>query len=171
MDELEEIRQRKLAEYQQRAGAHEQQAQQEAQARSQIDALERELRNFLTDDGWEQWNNAKLSNQNLAYTAAQTIIMAGRSGQLREKLDREGVKNILRTILQKTSREITIKGMTPLSSSEPEPKKESTPENEETQSSEKDEASKSTPENQSSTQDSPQEEVSSESIKDTSTND
>ena len=111
MDELDEIRKRKLAELQQRASSQEDLANRQAQAEAQLNALERQLRLYLTDDGWEQWNNAKLSNKEVAYTAAQSIIMAGQRGQIQGKLNREEVKSILRAIVSKTTREIKIKGL------------------------------------------------------------
>jgi len=115
LSEIDEIRKRKLAELQQRVAAQEAyqdpQAQAADRARQQLHALEQMLRQFLTADAWEQWNNAKLANSENAYMAAQSIVQMGQAGRLNKKLGREEIKEILRVIISKTRREITIKGM------------------------------------------------------------
>jgi programmed cell death protein 5 len=110
MDELEEIRKRKLAEMQ--SQAQEQQAareQQEAAARQQLAQLEHALRQALTPDAWEQWSMAKVGNAENAYLAGATILRYIQAGQLHPKVNKEQVRAILSEVGKQTRREFNIK--------------------------------------------------------------
>ena len=69
--ELEAIRQRKLAEMQR---AHQENQVKEraiSQAKAQIEAA---MKNLLTTEAWDQWNNAKIANEQNAFIAASEFI-------------------------------------------------------------------------------------------------
>jgi len=111
-EELESIRQKKLAELQQQQEAAEQRAQQETAAKQQIETV---LRQILTPDAWEQWNNLKyrdsISGTSFAHQVAVLLIQAAQSGQIQGQITKEQLKRFLAVVQQKTSREINIKGL------------------------------------------------------------
>ena len=68
-------------------------------------------------DAWEQWNSAKLAdvaakkqgiNRENAYAAAVAIIQGAKSGQIKNKVNREQIREILSTIGKQTRREWKI---------------------------------------------------------------
>jgi len=111
-EELESIRQKKLAELQQQYAEAEQRAQQETVAKQQIETV---LRQILAPDAWEQWNNLKyrdnISGTSFAHQVAILLIQAAQSGQIQGQISKEQLKRFLAVVQQKTSREIKIKGL------------------------------------------------------------
>ena len=110
--ELDALRQKKLAELQQQQQEAEQQAQQEASAKQQIETV---LKQILTQDAWEQWNNLKyrdsISGTSYAHQVAITLIQATQGGQIQGPINKEQLKRFLAVVQQKTRREINIKGL------------------------------------------------------------
>lgn len=113
--ELEAIQKRKLEQLKQSQEAQAQREQQELQAKSQIETM---LRPLLTADAWEQWNNAKMAdlaakkqgiNRENAYAAAVAVIQGAKSGQIKGKVTKEQIREILSTIGKQTRREWKIR--------------------------------------------------------------
>lgn len=110
MDELEQIRQRKLEEMRRaQAEQADQQAQQKEVAEQQLSQLEYAVKQLLTSDAWEQWSAAKMANPENAYLAAAEIVRQAQMGKLQGKINREQVREILRAVGRQTRREFNIK--------------------------------------------------------------
>ncbi len=105
-NELEAIRQRKLAEMQR--SREEQSVREQAvnQAKAEIESA---MKALLTPDAWDQWNNAKIANEQNAFIAAQELIRLAQKGQIKGKITREQIRAVLATIAKQTTRDITIK--------------------------------------------------------------
>ena len=97
--ELESIRQKKLAELQQQQESAEHMAQQENSAKHQIETV---LRQILTPDAWEQWNNLKyrdtVSKTTFAHQVGMMLIQASQSGQVPGKINKEQLKRFLAVV-------------------------------------------------------------------------
>jgi programmed cell death protein 5 len=110
--ELEAIRQKKLAELQEQQAVAQQHAQQEASAKHQVETV---LKQILTPDAWEQWNNLKyrdtISRTGNAHRVAILLIQAVQTGQVQGKINKEQLKKFLSIVQEKTHREINIKGL------------------------------------------------------------
>jgi len=85
------------------------QAEQEAVAHQQLAQLETAVKQLLTPDAWEQWNNAKMTNAENAYMAAATIVKYAHMGKVQGKLNKEQVREILRAVGRQTKKEFNIK--------------------------------------------------------------
>ena len=105
-DELDAIRQRKLAEMQR--SHQESSAREQAVSRAKAE-IEAAMKNLLTPDAWDQWNNAKIANEQNAFIAAQELIRLAQGGQIKGKITREQIRAVLATIAKQTTRDITIK--------------------------------------------------------------
>ncbi len=104
-EELAEIRKKKLEELQR---AQEEQLQREqaiAQAKVQIDRV---MKQVLEPDAWDQWNNAKFGNEDIAYAGAQVILQAIKTGQIKGKVSKEQLRSILSEVNKATHREFKI---------------------------------------------------------------
>ncbi|MFP4530126.1 MAG: DNA-binding protein [Halodesulfurarchaeum sp.] len=96
-DRLEELREQKLQELQESqgeggAGDEAMEAQRE-QAEAQKKAL---LRQHLTDGARKRLNTVKMSREQFGEQVEQQIVALARSGRLREKIDEEKMKELLR---------------------------------------------------------------------------
>jgi len=101
MDELEEIRKKKLAELQaQQQALDDQQKQLEAEV--QLDSI---LRRLLSPEAMQRLKNVKLINKERYLQAAQVIIYLQQSGKLPPKVD----DNTIKRLLEKLSRKSEIK--------------------------------------------------------------
>jgi len=94
-DELDEIRQQKMA--------HMKQAEQQAQAEAQLKQL---LDVIMTSAAKERIMNVRLVNKELYLKAAQYILLMYRAGKLQGKLEEQALIQLLKTLSQK--REIKI---------------------------------------------------------------
>lgn len=107
--ELEELRQKRIAEIQSRQSAAEHQAKQEVAAKQQIEAL---LKQILTPDAMEQWGNLKyrdaMSGTSYAHQVALLLVQAAQNGQVQGKINKEQLKRFLQIVHEKTHREISI---------------------------------------------------------------
>lgn len=99
MDEIEEIKRRKLAELQKRYEEELKRKEEEEKIKEQIETT---LRILLTVDAWDQWNNAKIANPENAYTAAVAIVNSAREGRIKGKVTKEQLKQILRKVASST---------------------------------------------------------------------
>ena len=104
-NELADIRKKKLEQMQNEREDQIHKEQQIAQAKNQIDSA---LRNVLAQDAWEQWNTARFGNEENAYAAAQVILQAVQSGQLRPKISKEQIRTILGKVSDITRKEFRI---------------------------------------------------------------
>lgn len=95
MGELDEIRQKRLQELQNQLAA--QQAEQ-AQARQQIDALERLVKNYLDREATVRYGTLKTAHPELAVQLLVMIANAVESGVVRERLTDAQLKEILKKI-------------------------------------------------------------------------
>jgi programmed cell death protein 5 len=96
-DRLEELREQKLQELQESeggegAGEEAMEAQRE-QAEAQKKAL---LRQHLTDGARKRLNTVKMSREQFGERVEQQIVALAQSGRLREKIDEEKMKELLR---------------------------------------------------------------------------
>ena len=105
-DELDALRRRRMAEMQERQQVEAQKQHQEDQAKAQLESA---LKQILTVEAWDQWNNAKFSNEQNAYSAAVALLKASQSGQLKGKVTKEELKGVLSKISNLTTREFKIK--------------------------------------------------------------
>lgn len=108
-DRLEELRQERLQELQEREGGDAQtdeateQAQQQAEAQKQ--AL---LRRHLTDGARKRLNSIRMSKPEFAEQVEQQLLGLAQSGRLNEKIDEEKMKAVLEHLTPE-SRQFDIK--------------------------------------------------------------
>ena len=102
--ELETIRRQKLTEMQAASEQEEVRAYQEAQAKNQVESV---LKLILTQKAWDRWNNAKMANQNVAYSAAMSILQQT-GGKVSQKISEEELKKILSQVASSHRREFNI---------------------------------------------------------------
>ncbi len=104
-DELDALRQRRMAEMQKHQSERAAQEKAVAEAKAQIEFI---LRQILTADAWEQWNNAKLANQDNAFIAAQQLIRLAQGGKIKGKISKGQIRAVLDAVYQQTHRETKI---------------------------------------------------------------
>lgn len=90
--ELDELRRKKLLEYQQRLQQEEQLRQQQLQAQLQLRAI---LRRVLDPEAFERIERVKLANPELYAQAVKYILALYQAGRLPRKLKDEEVKALL----------------------------------------------------------------------------
>ncbi|MCX8184814.1 MAG: DNA-binding protein [Sulfolobales archaeon] len=105
-EELEQLKRRKMeqliAEAEERRRAAEEEAAREAQRQAV-------LRVILTPEARERLANVKLVKPELAKAVEDYLISAYTSGQLREVIDDNALRDILATLDSKTRRELKIR--------------------------------------------------------------
>jgi len=106
MEDIEEIRQRKMAELQKRI--EEEKAQREAEQNAKIQK-QMILRAILTPEARSRLTNLRLSRPDYASTIEAQLIRLAQSGNLRGKVTDLQLKEILRKLARSRSREPTIK--------------------------------------------------------------
>jgi len=97
MDELEEIRQRKMEDLQRQLQLEGPQTE-EAQVQQQLEALESLVRNFLDKDALARYGALKTAHPEKASQLLLILGQAIHSGTVKEKLTDEQLKDILRKI-------------------------------------------------------------------------
>lgn len=105
MDELEEIKRKKLMELQNQQNNI---SQEQHQMQAQIGQLETMIKQFLTKEALQRYGNVKAAHQE---KAVQLLIILGQAiqqGQIKEKITDEKLKEIL-TQLQPEKKEFKIK--------------------------------------------------------------
>ena len=105
MDELEEIRKRKLAQLQ---NQQENSLQEQQQMQAQIEQLETAVKQFLTKEALERYGNLKAAHQEKAIQLLVVLGQAVQQGQIKEKITDEKLKDILKQ-LQPEKKEFKIK--------------------------------------------------------------
>jgi len=105
MDELEEIRKRKLAELQ---NQQEDSLQEQQQMQAQLEQLETVVKQFFTKEALERYGNLKAAHQEKAVQLLVILGQAVQQGQIKEKITDEKLKDILKQ-LQPEKKEFKIK--------------------------------------------------------------
>ncbi len=94
-DELEAIRQRKLAELKQQAAQEQQAEQQAAEVEAQKEAI---LRQILTPEARQRLTNIKMVRPQVAEQIEAQLIQLAGSGRLRSRVTDEQLKALLKQI-------------------------------------------------------------------------
>ncbi|QLG61285.1 DNA-binding protein [Halorarum salinum] len=97
-DRLEELREKKMEELQDRAGGEaDEEAQQAAQeqAERQQDAL---LKQYLTDGARQRLNAVEMSKPEFAQQVKQQVTALARSGRIQDRIDEDQMKSLLREL-------------------------------------------------------------------------
>lgn len=105
MDELEEIKKRKLMELQRGQGD---QLQEQQQLQSQVEQLDVMVKQFLSKEALQRYGNLKAAH---ADKAVQLLVVLGQSiqqGQIKEKISDENLKELLKQ-LQPEKKDFKIK--------------------------------------------------------------
>jgi len=103
-DEIEKIKEEKKKELQ------EGQAQQQEEMQKKLEQKRKEaLRKILTKDARERLNRVKLANEALAQQLETYLVRIGQSGQVRDKIDEEKLKDILKSIKDDQEKDWNIK--------------------------------------------------------------
>ena len=105
MDELEEIKKRKLMELQQQQG---EQVQEQQQMQAQLEQLEIVVKQFLSKEALQRYGNLKAAHQEKAVQLLVILGQAIQKGQIKEKITDEKLKEILKQ-LQPEKKEFKIK--------------------------------------------------------------
>ncbi|MDR5656033.1 DNA-binding protein [Halodesulfurarchaeum sp. HSR-GB] len=97
-DRLEELREQKLQELQENQGGGDGGREEAMEAqREQADAQRKAvLRQHLTDGARKRLNTVKMSRESFGEQVEQQIVALAQSGRLREKIDEEKMKELLR---------------------------------------------------------------------------
>ena len=106
-ERLEELRQRKkeqLKQRQQQGGEGQREAQQQAQqqAEQQKQAL---LKQNLTDGARKRLNTIKMSKPEFAEKVEQQVVALAQSGRLKERIDEDQMKELLRELKPDSQRD------------------------------------------------------------------
>ena len=105
MDELEEIKKRRLRELQKQQQQRQVEEQQELQ--SQIEQLEIIVKQFLSKEALQRYGNLKVAHQEKAVQLLAILGQAIQQGQIKEKLTDAQLKNVLKQ-LQPEKKEFKI---------------------------------------------------------------
>ncbi len=108
MDELEEIKRRKLAELQNQQEEQLQQAGEQQQMQAQIEQLEIVVKQFLTKEALQRFGNLKAAHQDKAIQLIVILGQAIQQNQIKEKITDEKLKEILKQ-LQTEKKDFKIK--------------------------------------------------------------
>lgn len=103
-DELEALKQRKMAELRARAEQKAEAEQRETDTESKLAAL---ANTVLTEEARTRLFNVKLVNRELYLKTLQTIVMLAQNGRIREKLQDSDMRSLLSQLNDK--KEIRIK--------------------------------------------------------------
>jgi len=109
MDELEELKKKRLEELQkQQEESLQQQAQEQQQLQSQIEQLETLVKQYLSKEALQRYGNLKTAHQEKAVQLLVILGQAIQQGQIKEKITDEKLKEILKQ-LQPEKKEFKIK--------------------------------------------------------------
>lgn len=106
VDELEEIRRRKLAEMQYRG--QEERARQE-QVKELEHEIKRAIKEILTPEARSRLANIRMAKPEYATQIELLLIKLAQSGQIRKKIGDAELKEILRQIASKTKKDFKIR--------------------------------------------------------------
>ncbi len=105
MDELEEIKKRKLMELQKQQGG---QIQEQQQLQAQVEQLEATVKQFLSKEALQRYGNLKAAHTDKAVQLLVVLGQAIQQGQIKEKISDEKLKELLKQ-LQPEKKEFKIK--------------------------------------------------------------
>lgn len=109
MDELEEIKKRKLMELQkQQEEALQKQVQGQQQLEAQLEQLEALVKQFLSKEALQRYGNLRAAHQDKAVQLLVILGQAIQQGQIKEKITDEQLRNILKQ-LEPEKKEFKIK--------------------------------------------------------------
>ena len=108
MDELEELRKKKLMELQKEQQNNIQKESQEQQIQSQLGQLEIVVKQYLSKEALQRYGNLKAAHQEKAVQLLVLIGQAIEQGHIKEKISDEKLKNLLRQF-QPEKKEFKIK--------------------------------------------------------------
>lgn len=101
-DEMDELREERLEELQQRAqqeGGAQESAEAQQEARQQAEAQKQAiLRQYLTDGARKRLNSVRMSKPDFADQVEQQLIALAQSGRLGDKIDEDQMKELLREL-------------------------------------------------------------------------
>ncbi|GEM_PF-2243262 len=104
-EEIKKIRERKRKELQENADAQDQGRDME----QEFEKRKKEaLRKILTKNARERLNRVKLANREVANQLETYLVQISQSGQIREKIDEEKLKKILRSIKDEQKKDWNI---------------------------------------------------------------
>jgi programmed cell death protein 5 len=96
-DRLEELREQKRKELQEQQGGGEAREEAMEAQREQAEAQKKAvLRQHLTDGARKRLNTVKMSRESFGEQVEQQLVALAQSGRLREKIDEEKMKELLR---------------------------------------------------------------------------
>ena len=107
-ERLEELREKKMQELQDRAeneGADEAQEAAQQRADAQKDAM---LRQYLTDGARQRLNAVQMSKPEFAQQVEQQIVALAQSGRLQDRIDEDQMRSLLKE-LQPESKKFNIR--------------------------------------------------------------
>ena len=107
-EELKKIRKKRLEEMQQASLEENLEEQQEEQIKQYEEQKKSILRSILTPDARERLGNIKVARPKIAESIENQLIMIVQSGQLKNKINDEQLRMLLKKILPK-KRDIKIK--------------------------------------------------------------
>jgi len=105
MDELEEIKKKRLMELQEQQG---EQLQEQQQLQAQIEQLEAMVKQFLSKEALQRYGNLKAAHADKAVQLLAVLGQAIQQSQIKEKISDEKLKSILKQ-LQPEKKEFKIK--------------------------------------------------------------
>jgi programmed cell death protein 5 len=109
MDELEELKKKKLQELQQKQQqALHQQAQEQAQLQQQIEQLEAAVKQFFTKEALERYGNLKAAHPEKAVQVLVVLGQLAQSGKIAQKVTDDQLKALLKEMEPK-KKDFTIK--------------------------------------------------------------
>lgn len=96
-ERLEELREEKMKELQERAQQGDDESQQAAQeqAEAQQDAL---LKQYLTDDARQRLNAVEMSKPQFAEQVKRQVTALAQSGRIQQRIDEDQMKELLREL-------------------------------------------------------------------------
>lgn len=103
MDELQEIRKRRLMEFQEQGASQENQ-----QLESQLEQLETAVKQFLSKEALQRYGNIKAAHKDKAVQMLVILGQAIQQGKIREKISDKDLKDLLKK-LQPEKKEFKIR--------------------------------------------------------------
>lgn len=97
MDDLEEIRKRKLKELKERQQQSPEQNE-EQQLQQQFAQMESLVKNYLTKDALERYGNLKVGHSEKAMRVVMVLAQMIQSGQIQSKINDQQLKEILKRL-------------------------------------------------------------------------
>ncbi|MFP4115951.1 MAG: DNA-binding protein [Candidatus Aenigmatarchaeota archaeon] len=105
-DEIKKIKEQKKRDLQERQGAEEQRKEMEKKLEQK---RKQALKKVLTKDARERLNRVRLADEQVAQQLETYLIRLGQSGQVREKVDEDKLKKILKSLKDETKKDWNIK--------------------------------------------------------------